>query len=341
MRFALQSAARPALFLPRAVPSSSRKFTLPAPETVPKEGETSTFVVRCESIIDNPATALRLVRAVEKELGPVIKIDLPKDQDMRRGFKFMSVQTLRPAALSEPIRGELPASYVDKDVHSGGVSLTDVMAALGAEKRSRRSTTEVPRLSYTVNARDTPIQVRRRVPPRPTAAQKQEDSRIVSALRQLDSGFYGGFAGLADQFEGLEMPAEARPPVNAARVKKADKARALPQEKESGPRKSFAEIVAEQREAKLAAFEAAVKKAEGPVKKEQVREVQEEEEEDVVAMKKERLQRAAIERARKAAAAQQSAEAQAQAEAQTQEEETRRQQEAAKQAEQPKKKGWF
>ncbi|EKD01627.1 hypothetical protein A1Q2_04188 [Trichosporon asahii var. asahii CBS 8904] len=376
MRFALQTAARPALSLPRAFPSSSRKITIPAPELAPKEGETTNFVVRCDNVIDNPATALRLVRAVEKELGPVIRIDMPKDQDMRRGYKFMSVQTLRPASLPEPIKGELGASYVDQNADQGGVSMTDIMEALGSAQRSPRSTKPVRRLQYQINERQGPVrsfgrqsqgQGQGRRAPRPTMAQQREDSQIVAALRQLDGGFFGGFAGLADKFKELEMPAAAEPPVNAPRVKKADKAKREAAEassasadaeapqppvkeepKETGPRKTFAEIVAEQREAKLAAIAEAQAKAQAdkPQETEEVREESTEGEDAAAAeaAKKEKLAQMALKRAKRTAAAQAKAEAhRAEIQAARDAEEKRLQEIREKEEEEQKKKkrGWF
>lgn len=363
MRSALLTAARPALSAPRSsltlTSLSLRHITIPAPETVPKEGETTTFVIRTDSTIDNPATALRLVRAVERELGPVIRIDLPKDQDMKRGFKFMSVQTLRPAALPEALQGELPPGRVDKDADTGGVSLADINAALGFQGDASASTKATKRMNYTVNARDGMRS--RKNTAKPTHAERREDSELVSALRGFE-GFFGGFKGVADRFAELEIPAPAQPPTyggKPASVKAAEAAEAPEaaevkvtkeevketkeaEAKELGPRKSFAEIVAEQRAAKEALAAQAQAQKVTPAQETQ-KEVKEEEalpEIDAVATRRERLQQQAIERARKAAAAAEAAaQAKAEEEARKVEEQMRAEQETKQ--EPPKKKGWF
>lgn len=366
MRSAILSTARPALSLPRAVPSASRGFIaqFPAPETVPKEGETNQFTVRADSVISNPATVLRLVRALEKELGTVVRIDMPKDQDMRRGFKFMSVETLRPRALPEPLSGELPASYIDAGAGHGGVSLGDVLAALRSEQPPSASTEPTPRIAYEVIARTEPMRFRRGLQNRatkPTLAQRRADSDIVAALRAFDGGFFGGFAGVADKFAELELPPPAEPPTHTrpkgARAPKAAEAEAAAppasaeEQAETGPALSFAEIVAEQRAAKADLAAGAAKKAQAAEKPEQVVEQPQtkEPEVDLAAQRMAKLQQRAIERARKAAeAAKETAAAEAEAEAaraaeaaEAAEKQQIKEQEQAKQQEPPKKKGWF
>ncbi|WOO83335.1 uncharacterized protein LOC62_05G006862 [Vanrija pseudolonga] len=204
----LASASRPRVVPATATSAVRAIVTIPHPSLEVEGGQTR-FVIK---VFDHMATivdSLAVLRAAEAQLGPILKVDVPKDPSTKRPTNTLFVTTLKPVVFDKSAVFEIPAPHRSPGTGPlGGASLPDVIAALHpapADARSPRSAAGQP-LKFRIEPRNSEAKQR---PLRgiganvtPTEAERAEDDRIVRALREFD-GFYGGFAGIADNFASL------------------------------------------------------------------------------------------------------------------------------------------
>jgi hypothetical protein len=164
------------------------------------------------------------MRAVEKRLGPVVSLAVPKDEDTRKAVNTIYLTLLRPVELTERLVLEIPSPVLSRQsTFPGGISYQDVVNAL------HETPSPVTGGQRGDDHKGKPIQfsveARRKVPYTPrahrterTRGEVREDDAIVRALAAFDGGFNGGLAGIADKFKEfrIEESAEEAQPVEEA-----------------------------------------------------------------------------------------------------------------------------
>ncbi|KAK8858872.1 hypothetical protein IAR55_003103 [Kwoniella newhampshirensis] len=224
------SRLRPLLapLLPSTLPSTRRYLlTFPHPDLDPSKGSTR-LVIRTFNNIPSLLHAYAIIRAVEAKLGAsVLDMHLPKDPDSLNPGPTIYLTTLRPVKLDSPLLLEIPSPAISSESNFlGGPSLHDVQAILNNEGAVPSASTELTR-SPSGKKDELPLQFRvevaknqsqsRRGRERAGSASKhalknkrkrhradgKEAAEIVRELKNFGGGFYGGFEGLAEKFEGL------------------------------------------------------------------------------------------------------------------------------------------
>lgn len=158
------------------------------------------FLIRTFDPIPSMAHTLAIVRAVEKKLGPVLDIYVPKDADTLQPNRIMTVSTLRPVEWKDDIVMEIPSPSVSNQ-RFGGVSLSDVTGALEGKTEDKSRPLRV-RIEV---AKKAPREKREEVRRRAGGAERAEDDAIVRALEKFGGGFFGGMEGVAGKFGGLKV----------------------------------------------------------------------------------------------------------------------------------------
>ncbi|TXT08836.1 hypothetical protein VHUM_02964 [Vanrija humicola] len=205
----LASALRPRLATAAAATATRAIVTIPHPSLNVEGGQTR-FAIKMFDHLPSLTDSLAVLRAVEAQLGPVIKVDVPKDTSTMRATNLIFVTLLKPVVLDKPLSLEIPAPTLSTEsTHLGGVALKDVLAALhpaAGDSKATKSNTAQP-LRFRIEARTSEGKNRqwRQFGARVTRTphEVQEDDRIVRALREFDGGFYGGFGGVAEQFKSF------------------------------------------------------------------------------------------------------------------------------------------
>jgi len=156
------------------------------------------------------AHAFSMMRAVEQRLGPVVSVDVPKDDDTLRPQNTIFITLLRPTKFEEPIVMEIPSPVLSRtSTFVGGIAFNDIDGVL----HQHASSTEASRgasgqtLQFNVELRTTDPRPTRSTLKRvePTLNEQKEDDEIVRALENFNGGWNGGFAGVADQFQALKI----------------------------------------------------------------------------------------------------------------------------------------
>ncbi|KAL1405842.1 hypothetical protein Q8F55_007520 [Vanrija albida] len=220
---------------PVAIPSRGM-VTIPHP-SLSGDGQTQ-FVIKLFDHLPSTVHALAVLRAAEARLGPIVKVDVPKDAGTKRMTNLLFVSVLKPVAFDKSVLLEIPAPVLSREsTQLGGPGLADVVAALHtpATPTEGKKASAEGALQFRIEARGAG-----RAPPArwarqfganvtPTDAERAEDDRIVRALASF-GGFYGGFDGVADKFKALEIA-----PTQVAVVEGAEEWTELEQEDEVVP----------------------------------------------------------------------------------------------------------
>ncbi|WVQ73429.1 hypothetical protein IAR50_003001 [Cryptococcus sp. DSM 104548] len=198
-------------------------FTLPHPDLAASHGHTR-FALRAFDSIPSLAHAYAILRAAESKLGAkALHVRIPKSLDSLKLGPSIYIETLRPVKFEKELLLEIPSPVLSPESNFlGGLSLADVTRVLDADPVISTSVQKSP----SNGRKDRPLQFRiepAKPPSRnPSKARRSEQFRskqggkegaeVVKALKAFEGGFFGGFEGVADKFEGmLEVHSKPQP----------------------------------------------------------------------------------------------------------------------------------
>ncbi|WVF68726.1 hypothetical protein IAT40_003498 [Kwoniella sp. CBS 6097] len=192
-------------------------LTFPHPDLDPSKGSTK-LVVRIYDGIPSLIHAYAIIKAVESKLGTeILDLYIAKDQDAKKLGPTIFLTTLKPVKLDSALLLEIPSPVISSESNFlGGPSWNDIFKILSTNTPLGSITSE---LTQNPTGKDTPLQFRVEVQRKPIQAQRRanrginkrvrysQDGKdglaIVEALKEFGGGFFGGFEGVAEKFEGL------------------------------------------------------------------------------------------------------------------------------------------
>jgi hypothetical protein len=205
--------ARRAAAVRIAVPSQNqrRNITFPNPALDPENGTTRLAILAGDPI-PSMIHAFAIIRAVERKLGPLWSIEVPRDPDSNSPMNMIFASLIRPTQLPRALDLEVPLPANAEGVEArrlqfGGPGLEDIRAVLQEES------SKTPEGQHGKHGKMMQVRVEaRRQKERPkerlskrrlprTEEQIREDELILAALKELGGGPYGGFEGLAEKVE--------------------------------------------------------------------------------------------------------------------------------------------
>jgi hypothetical protein len=153
--------------------------------------------------------AFAIIRAVEKQLGPLWSIEVPRDPDSNSPMNMIFATLIRPTKLSRALDLEVPSpagieGLEARRLRFGGPGLEDIKAVLQGESSKAPEGQQRQMIQVRVEERRQREQRKERYMKRRQARTEQEtreDEQILAALKQLAGGPYGGFEGLAEKVE--------------------------------------------------------------------------------------------------------------------------------------------
>lgn len=169
----------------------------------------SEICVRTSKPFPSILHALAILRAVEASYGQVINLQVLRDTDSLQPTNMMFMTLLEPIDVSKRLLHEIPApvSSLGTKERYGGPSLEDVRAVLSARDPAQtkpihnKNGTETGAgvITFEVEARKNAGRTRTKSDPTfkaMTLEMVQEDEKILDALNEFGSGFFGGFEGV-------------------------------------------------------------------------------------------------------------------------------------------------
>ncbi|TYJ58357.1 hypothetical protein B9479_000903 [Cryptococcus floricola] len=202
-----------------ARPLSTLAF--PHPALAAPNGHTR-FALRAFESIPSLAHAYAILRAAENKLGAkALHVRIPKSMDSLKLGPSIHIETLRPVKLENQLLLEIPSPILSPESNFlGGLCLEDVAKSLDSDPVISTSVQKSP----SNGRKDRPLQFKIEVsqPPsrNPSKSRRsasfrskqggKEGAEVVQALKAFEGGFYGGFEGVADKFEGM-LAAHTKP----------------------------------------------------------------------------------------------------------------------------------
>ncbi|GFZ50566.1 hypothetical protein JCM24511_08323 [Saitozyma sp. JCM 24511] len=204
--------ARRAVAAGIAAPSQcqSRNITFPHPALDPKNGTTRLAIFTGDPIPSMLHT-FAIIHAVERKLGPLWAINVPRDPDSNSPMNMIFASLVRPAKLPRALDLEVPLPAGTETqgpearrLRFGGPGLEDIRAVLQGESSTtpegQRGTMMQVRVEASRQKERSKERYMKRRQPR-TEEEIREDEQILAALKELGGGPYGGFEGLAEKVE--------------------------------------------------------------------------------------------------------------------------------------------